>query len=103
MKITFRCSESVDFSLQCSWLLDAYIADQMKIQKKQNDAVRLLFDILYEKYKPKIYYTPTIPNNLTNNHPHFSIAEVENEINETVLNQKSQNHFSGIISTSSLI
>jgi len=75
----FRCSQSVDFSLRCTWLLDAYIGDQMKISKKQNDAVRLLFDILYEKYKPQICYTPTIPNNLTNNHHHFTLDEVENE------------------------
>jgi hypothetical protein len=77
--LCFRCSQSVDFSLQCTWLLDAYTADQMKTSKKQNDAVRLLFDILYEKYKPQICYTPTIPNNLTNNHHHFTLDEVENE------------------------
>jgi hypothetical protein len=51
----------------------------MKSSKKPNDAVRLLFDILYEKYKPKICYIPTIPNNLTTNHHHFTLDEVENE------------------------
>ena len=65
----------MDFSLQCSWLLDAYIGDQMKISKKPNDAVRLLFDILYEKYKSKICYTPTMPTN----YHHFTLDEVENE------------------------
>jgi len=51
----------------------------MKISKKPNDAVRLLFDILYEKYKPKICYTPTIPTNLTTNQYRFTLDEVENE------------------------
>jgi hypothetical protein len=60
-------------------LLDAYIADQMKVSKKPNAAVHLLFDILYEKYKPKISYTLTIPTNLTNIHHHLTVDEEENE------------------------
>ncbi|CAF3780992.1 unnamed protein product [Rotaria sordida] len=80
--ITTRCSQSVDFSLQCAWLLDAYIADQMKVAKKPNAAVRLLFDILYEKYKPKICYKPTIINNLSNNHHRLDEEENENVINQ---------------------
>jgi hypothetical protein len=47
----------------------------MKVSKKPNDAVRLLLDILYEKYQAKIFYTPTIRNN----HHHFTLDEVENE------------------------
>ena len=74
----FRCSQSVDFSLQCAWLLDAYIADQMKVAIKPNAAVRLLFDILYERYKPKIIYTPLTNNNLGNHH-HHRLDEEENE------------------------
>ena len=47
----------------------------MKGSKNPNDAVRLLRDILYEKYRPRISYTPTL---LTNHH-HFPLDEVENE------------------------
>ena len=47
----------------------------MKVSKSPNEAVRLLFDILYEKYKPRISYTPTI---LTNHH-NFTLDEIENE------------------------
>ncbi|CAF0861844.1 unnamed protein product [Adineta ricciae] len=75
--ITTRCSQSVEFSLQCAWLLDAYIADQMKVAKP-NAAVRLLFDILYEKYKPKITYNPTTINNSSNNHHRLDEEENEN-------------------------
>ena len=115
--------QSVDFSLQCAWQLDAYITDQMKSSKKPNDAVRLLFDILYEKYKSKICYTPTILNNLPNNHHQFTLDEEENEnviiaekdrndmkcertlseenleasINKKKGHQKSKSDFSGII------
>jgi len=74
----FRCTQSVDFSLQCAWLLEAYIPDQMRVSKKPNDAFQLLLDILYEKYKSKICYTPILPNNLTANH-HFTLDEEENE------------------------
>ncbi|CAF4434348.1 unnamed protein product, partial [Adineta steineri] len=77
--ITTRCSQSVDFSLECAWLFDAYITDQMKVSKKPNDAVRLLFDILYEKYKPKIVYIPTLANNSITNHNHLTLDEEENE------------------------
>ncbi|CAF4469960.1 unnamed protein product, partial [Rotaria sp. Silwood2] len=80
--ITIRCSQSVDFSLQCAWLLDAYIADQMKVAKKPNAAVRLLFDILYEKYKPKICYNPTTINNIGNNHHRLDEEENENVTNQ---------------------
>ncbi|CAF3519833.1 unnamed protein product [Adineta steineri] len=79
--ITSRCSQSVEFSLQCAWLLDAYIADQMKVAKP-NAAVRLLFDILYEKYKPKISYIPTTINNLGNNHHRLDEEENENVNNQ---------------------
>ncbi|CAF3545253.1 unnamed protein product [Rotaria sp. Silwood1] len=80
--ITTRCSQSVDFSLQCAWLLDAYIADQMKLAKKPNAAVRLLFDILYEKYKPKICFKPTTINNIGNHHHRLDEEENENVINQ---------------------
>jgi hypothetical protein len=73
-----RCSQSVDFSLQCAWLLDAYITEQMKIARKPNAAIQLLFDILYEKYKPKISYTPTTINH-TGNHHYHRLDEEENE------------------------
>lgn len=52
----------------------------MKLSKKPNDAVHLLFDILYEKYKAKICYTPTLLDNSSpNHHHHFTLDEVENE------------------------
>lgn len=75
--ITYRCSQSVDFSLRCAWLLDAYISDQMRSARKPNVAVQLLFDILYEKYKPKIIYNPTTINGSTNHHSHHRLDEEE--------------------------
>ncbi|CAF2129037.1 unnamed protein product [Rotaria magnacalcarata] len=80
--LTARCCQSVDFSLQCAWLLDAYIAEQMKVAKKPNAAVRFLFDILYEKYKPKICYKPTTINNIGNNHHRLDEEENENATNQ---------------------
>lgn len=80
--ITTRCCQSVDFSLQCAWLLDAYITEQMKVAKKPNAAIRLLFDILYEKYKPKICYNPTTINNIGNNHHRLDEEENENGTNQ---------------------
>lgn len=50
----------------------------MKVAIKPNAAVRLLFDILYEKYKPKISYIPTTVNNI-NNHNNHRLDEEENE------------------------
>ena len=78
----FRCSQSVDFSLQCAWLLDAYMAEQMKVTRKPNAAIQLLFDILYEKYQSKISYTPTTINNLSNHHPRLDEEENENGISQ---------------------
>jgi hypothetical protein len=92
----------------------------MKGSKNPNDAVRLLFDILYEKYKPRISYTPTIRTN----HHHFRLDEVENEniipdddeikldstltqedfktqMNKKRGHQKSKSDVSGMIQTSS--
>jgi len=54
----------------------------MKIARKPNAAVQLLFDILYEKYKPKIIYTPTTINNIGNNHHRLDEEENENVINQ---------------------
>ncbi|CAF1510287.1 unnamed protein product [Adineta ricciae] len=92
--ITARCSASVKFSLQCAWLLGAYIADQMRLSKKPNDAVRLLFDILYEKYKPKICYKPTLPSDSTSvgYRDHVSVDEEEEEIEQP--NQKHRSNIS---------
>jgi hypothetical protein len=54
----------------------------MKVATKPNAAVRLLFDILYEKYKPKIIYTPTTINNIGNHHHRLDEEENENGINQ---------------------
>lgn len=54
----------------------------MKVATKPNAAVRLLFDILYEKYKPKISYTPTTINNICNHHHRLDEEENENVINQ---------------------
>ena len=56
----------------------------MKVAKP-NAAVRLLFDILYEKYKPKIIYNPTTINNSSNNH-----HRLDEEENENVNNQEDE-------------
>lgn len=53
----------------------------MKVAKP-NAGVRLLFDILYEKYKSKISYTPTTINNLSNHNHRLDEEENENGINQ---------------------
>ena len=75
-----RCSQSVDFSLRCAWLLDAYISDQMRSARRPNAAVQLLFDILYEKYKPKIIYNPTTINGSTTSHHRLDEEEADDEM-----------------------
>ena len=50
----------------------------MKSARKPNAAVQLLFDILYEKYKPKIIYTPSSTNNHVN-HQNHRLDEEESE------------------------
>ena len=54
----------------------------MKVAKKPNAAVQLLFDILYEKYKPRVSYTQTTINNLGNNHHRLDEEENENGISQ---------------------
>ena len=53
----------------------------MKLARKPNIAIQLLFDVLYEKYKPKISYTPTTINH-TGNHHRLDEEENENGINQ---------------------
>ena len=53
----------------------------MKIARKPNSAVQLLFDILYEKYRTKISYTPTRINNISNHHHRLDEEENENATN----------------------
>lgn len=50
MKISCsRCRESVDFSLKCSWLLDAYSSDAALSSKKKSHGTELRNRILSGK------------------------------------------------------
>ena len=53
----------------------------MKFARKPNAAVQLLFSILYEKYKPKIAYTPASNHQSINHHDHRLDEESETMIN----------------------
>jgi hypothetical protein len=57
----------------------------MKLARKPNAAIQLLFDILYEKYKPKISYIPTTINHTGNHHYHHH--RLDEEENENGINQ----------------
>jgi hypothetical protein len=96
-----RCLQSVEYSLQCAWLLDAYIAEQMKTARKPNSAVRLLFDILYEKYKPKIEFIPAGIQHVANqHHNHHRLDEEESE---SVINQDDEMKTERALSQENLI
>lgn len=81
----------MDFALQCAWLLDAYIIDQMRVSKAPNAAVCLRFDILYEKYKPRICSVPTLSNGAATAHSHFAEEEEVDE-NGMQLNGREDQH-----------
>ena len=53
----------------------------MKTSKELDHAVCLLFDILYEKYQPRICYALKVSNNLANKNYYFTLNE---EINGDV-------------------
>jgi len=47
-----RCRESVDFSLQCAWLLDAYSSDASLPTQKKSHGTKLKNLILSEELRP---------------------------------------------------
>lgn len=48
-----RCRESVDFSLQCAWLLDAYSSDATLPNEKKSHSTKLKNLILSGDLRPK--------------------------------------------------
>lgn len=48
-----RCRQSADFSLKCSWLLDAYSSDAALPSKKKSHGTKLKNLILSEELRPK--------------------------------------------------
>ncbi|KAK9505633.1 hypothetical protein O3M35_009636 [Rhynocoris fuscipes] len=72
--LVHRCRESVDFSLKCSWLLDAYSSDAALSSKKKSHGTKLKNLILSGELRPR-ESEPTrrisrpqviIPSNVTN-------------------------------------
>ncbi|KAF5295104.1 hypothetical protein FQA39_LY13255 [Lamprigera yunnana] len=51
--LVHRCRKSVDFSLKCAWLLDAYSSDASVPSKKKPHGVRLRNLILSDELRPK--------------------------------------------------
>lgn len=74
----FRCRESVDFSLKCAWLLDAYSSDAAVPSKKKPHGIKLKNLILSDELRPrnpKKTITPlTIATTLTLPPPPSAIA-----------------------------
>lgn len=50
---SFRCRKSVDFSLKCAWLLDAYSSDATTLSKKKPLGEKLRALILSDELRPK--------------------------------------------------
>ena len=48
-----RCRESVDFALQCAWLLDAYSSDVTLPTQKKSHGTKLKNLILSDELRPK--------------------------------------------------
>ena len=48
----YRCRESVDFSLQCAWLLDAYSSDASLPTQKKSHGTKLKNLILSDELRP---------------------------------------------------
>ncbi|KAK9882242.1 hypothetical protein WA026_019756 [Henosepilachna vigintioctopunctata] len=51
--LVHRCRQSIDFSLKCAWLLDAYGSDASAHTKKKPHSVKLKNLILSEELRPK--------------------------------------------------
>ncbi|KAF5273072.1 hypothetical protein FQR65_LT04814 [Abscondita terminalis] len=51
--LVHRCRKSVDFSLKCAWLLDAYSSDASVPSKKKPHGIRLRNLILSDELRPK--------------------------------------------------
>jgi hypothetical protein len=58
-----RCRKSIDFSLKCAWLLDAYSSDASLPSKKKPLGIKLRNLILSDELRPKDQKTPTITIN----------------------------------------
>ncbi|EEZ97712.1 phosphatidylinositol 4-kinase beta isoform X2 [Tribolium castaneum] len=53
-----RCRKSIDFSLKCAWLLDAYSSDASVPSKKKPLGIKLRNLILSDELRPKDHKTP---------------------------------------------
>ncbi|KAL3280141.1 hypothetical protein HHI36_017642 [Cryptolaemus montrouzieri] len=51
--LVYRCRQSIDFSLKCAWLLDAYGSDIAALSKKKPHSVKLKNLILSEELRPR--------------------------------------------------
>ena len=54
-----RCRESVDFSLQCAWLLDAYSSDASLPTQKKSHGTKLKNLILSDELRPTCVVQPS--------------------------------------------
>lgn len=61
-KLSFRCRKSVDFSLKCAWLLDAYSSDASLPLKRKPHGVKLRNLILSDELRPKNHKMTTSLN-----------------------------------------
>lgn len=68
-----RCRESVDFSLQCSWLLDAYSSDASLPTQKKSHGTKLKNLILSEELRPVAVATTTKLASRTSKSSHLTV------------------------------
>ncbi|XP_046630632.1 phosphatidylinositol 4-kinase beta-like [Daphnia pulicaria] len=71
--LVHRCRESVDFSLQCSWLLDAYSSDASLPTQKKSHGTKLKNLILSEELRPVAVATTTKLASRTSKSSHLTV------------------------------
>ena len=87
-----RCRESVEFSLQCAWLLDAYSSDASLTTQKKSHGTKLKNLILSDELRPKTGAAPVAQRD--NRHLTLSVKPVDND-------QLRQSHLLAQVSISS--
>ncbi|KAH9498283.1 Phosphatidylinositol 4-kinase beta, partial [Bulinus truncatus] len=68
--LVHRCRNSIEFSVNCAWLLDAYSADTLKPNWKNSQGIKLRDMILNEELRPQVQ-SPT--GNIKSPVPHSAL------------------------------
>ena len=75
----YRCRESVDFSLQCAWLLDAYSSDASLPTQKKSHGTKLKNLILSDELRPNTTASSSAAGNAVKSmkgHQHHTVVKI---------------------------